>query len=129
MALVLVNEPMPANPSMGCGQTWPVGTRIYNIPPQEFECSSKVITSGPSGLPNKDLIHEHYEHEDDCISMVRQFVVPVMPVNIAVKLENLGNLKKTVLKDLGPYFNNISTWSAAHGAGALRACPNPLLLV
>lgn len=72
MALVLVDEPMPANPSMGCGQTWPVGSRIYNIPPQEFECSSNVITSGPSGLPNKELIHGHYEHEDDCISMVRQ---------------------------------------------------------
>ncbi len=28
-----------------------------------------------------------------------------------------------------PYFNDLSAWSKAHGAGALGACPNPLLLV
>ncbi len=29
----------------------------------------------------------------------------------------------------GPYFNDLSTWSKAHNASALRACPSPLLLV
>jgi len=30
---------------------------------------------------------------------------------------------------MGHYFNDISTWSKAYGASALRACPKPLLLV
>ncbi len=49
--------------------------------------------------------------------MVRQFVVHVMPVTIVVKLGELGQLKKTVLKEPGPYLNNVSTWSEEHGAG------------
>uniref|UniRef100_A0A8D0ASQ1 non-specific serine/threonine protein kinase n=1 Tax=Sander lucioperca TaxID=283035 RepID=A0A8D0ASQ1_SANLU len=28
---------------------------------------------------------------------------------------------------LGPYFNHLSAWREARGAGAFRACPNPLL--
>ena len=30
---------------------------------------------------------------------------------------------------LGPYFNDLSARREAHGAGAFRACPNPILLV
>ncbi len=30
---------------------------------------------------------------------------------------------------IGPYFNDLSICSKAHGAVALRACPNPLLIV
>ncbi len=38
--------------------------------------------------------------------------------------------KKSVKIGLyGPYFNDLSAWSKAHSAGALRAFPNPLLLV
>ncbi len=36
-------------------------------------------------------------------------------MTIVVKLGELGQLKKkTVQKDLGPYLNNVSTWSEAH---------------
>ncbi len=34
-----------------------------------------------------------------------------------------------VSKDLGPYFNDLSARFKEHGAGAARACLNPLLLV
>ncbi len=34
-----------------------------------------------------------------------------------------------ILGIVAPYFNNRSTWSKAHGTGAVRACPNSLLLV
>ncbi len=31
-------------------------------------------------------------------------------------------------KVTGPYFTDLCAWSKEHGAAALRACPNPLLL-
>ncbi len=36
---------------------------------------------------------------------------------------------RITLEDMRPYFNDLKAWSKAQSAGALRACPNPLLLV
>ncbi len=50
----------------------------------------------------------------------------VVAFGIEVILESFG-FWYAVAK--GPYFDDLSTWSKAQGAGALMACPNPLLLV
>ncbi len=40
-------------------------------------------------------------------------------------LENITERPQIIVA----YFNDLSAWSKAHGSGALRACPNALLLV
>lgn len=44
------------------------------------------------------------------------------------RTNNILVYKNVEMSLLGPYFNNLSPWSKAHGASALEACPNPLLL-
>lgn len=92
MTLGTVDELMPANTNLGCGQAWSVGSRIHNIPPARVSAESKVMTS-ETFLPAQPTIESmgtiSIRNVPYLISIVRSFLVLIMPVTIAVKLGNL----------------------------------------